>query len=762
VSDHRLLLPGNDGRLLRWLLVAILMLAYSAAFVILHRTAGDVAMALACVPMAAAGWLLGLGPCMLVALGVSVLSVLLFARAGENGLTLLLQYWPGALVTLMISLMAAALNRLFLYADRQTHDLRREIIERRWAENALRTARDELEQRVAARTADLLLREAALSAANASLQQEVAERKRAETALRASEERYKATVEVSEAFASLGQRLNAATTAQETAAIILDVADQLLGWDAGFLISYSPADDRISSILTMDVINGQRADAGYTLTNAPPTAIIRQTIEEGGQLIYATDAPPPPEALSRFGDESRDSATLMFVPIRNGTGPLGILSVQSYSPHAYRPEDLQTLQALADHCSGALERLHWANALQESEARYRSLFENSPISLWEADLSHVRARLDELRQTGVQDLAAYFGTHPEEVTACIKLTQVTDVNRSTLNIYGAATKEEFLRSLPQLIEPMWPAYQDLLLTAAAGQPKFQIETAHRTISGAQMRILLSWSMAPGDETTYRKVLVSILDITDRHLAAERLQASLAEKEVLLKEIHHRVKNNLQVISSLLNLQSRGITDAQAAEVLRDSHSRVKTMALVHEKLYQSHDLVRVDLSEYTRSLAAYLFRAYGVAHGSITLCVQAASDVQLSIDSAIPCGLILNEVLTNSLKYAFPALKACGDGGNGCVGPIGGSDSTAAGAPYEIRIEIGLVTDARGTAQTRLLIADNGVGLPAGLASRPAGSLGLQLVHALVEQIGGTIDVSSDRGTRFVILFPAQRGGENG
>ena len=149
------------------------------------------------------------------------------------------------------------------------------------------------------------------------------------------------------------------------------------------------------------------------------------------------------------------------------------------------------------------------------------------------------------------------------------------------------------------------------------------------------------------------VIGTVIDITDRKKNEEHIQESLREKEVLLKEVHHRVKNNMQVISSLLNLQASRIEDPAVKEALRDSQSRVRAMAIIHESLYQSDDMSEINLKPYLRKLAANLFRTYNTSSANITLKMD-AEDVFLDIDQAIPCGLVLNELLSNSLKYAFP------------------------------------------------------------------------------------------------------------
>ena len=224
----------------------------------------------------------------------------------------------------------------------------------------------------------------------------------------------------------------------------------------------------------------------------------------------------------------------------------------------------------------------------------------------------------------------------------------------------------------------------------------------------------------------RRIFTLILrDITERKREEEKIRASLREKEILLKEIHHRVKNNLQIISSLLNLQSAHIRDPRALEVFKEGQGRVRSMALIHEKLYHSADLARVDFSEYIRNLAAYLFRSYEVSAGAVSLNVR-AEGVLLPVDTAIPCGLIINELVSNSLKHAFP-------------GETGGS--------INIRLR------PAGAERLTLCVSDDGVGLPDGFDVRDTPSLGLQLVNTLARQLGGEVVVGDGAGSRFSITF---------
>jgi two-component sensor histidine kinase len=217
------------------------------------------------------------------------------------------------------------------------------------------------------------------------------------------------------------------------------------------------------------------------------------------------------------------------------------------------------------------------------------------------------------------------------------------------------------------------------------------------------------------------------DITERKQAEAQLQASLWEKEVLLKELHHRVRNNLQVISSLLYLQSLTAQDVDSAKMLHDSRNRVQSMALVHETLYGSQDLGRIPFGEYVHSLTASLIESYGTDSSAIEAKIH-VDGVMLSVDLAIPCGLIINELVSNALEHAFQ-----------------GRDSGV------IEVYFGASGDGRYTLRVR----DNGVGLPQGLDVENAETLGWRLVKMLVEQLDGTMQVDGDVGTELCITFPA-------
>ena len=219
----------------------------------------------------------------------------------------------------------------------------------------------------------------------------------------------------------------------------------------------------------------------------------------------------------------------------------------------------------------------------------------------------------------------------------------------------------------------------------------------------------------------------------RRQAEEHIKASLAEKVVLLKEIHHRVKNNLQIISSLLNLQSGYISDEHTLQMFKESQNRVRSMALIHEKLYGSSDLARIDFADYIRDLANYLFRTYSSSSRGIKLGID-VDDVLLDIDRAIPCGLIVNELVSNSLKHGFPS-----------------SEDRSKGEQSRNEICVELHSDNH--EKLTLIISDNGVGFPKDLNFQKTESLGLQLVNTLTDQLEGDIELDRRNGTAFKITF---------
>lgn len=237
---------------------------------------------------------------------------------------------------------------------------------------------------------------------------------------------------------------------------------------------------------------------------------------------------------------------------------------------------------------------------------------------------------------------------------------------------------------------------------------------------------LEVSLSPVKTQRGSFTLSAIRDISERKLIEDRVRASLHEKEILLKEVHHRVKNNLQVISSILNLQNERVTDERVKAILNDTRSRVKSIALVHERLYQSSDLVNIDFDEYVKVLVSDLFQSYGVDPERIKLTIE-AEPASFDVDRMVNCGLIVSELVSNSLKYAFPENRT-----------------------GEIKIQLKVSQDNI----VHLLVADNGIGANIEALSEKSKSLGLVLVRGLARELGGRFETENDKGMKAHITFP--------
>ncbi|HEX2279516.1 MAG TPA: MASE1 domain-containing protein [Candidatus Tectomicrobia bacterium] len=275
---------------------------------------------------------------------------------------------------------------------------------------------------------------------------------------------------------------------------------------------------------------------------------------------------------------------------------------------------------------------------------------------------------------------------------------------------------------------------DLLQRLSDGQTLHNYEARLRCQDGSVKDVLID-ANALWEDGRFVHTRCFTRDITERKRVEAQLQASLHEKEVLLKEIHHRVKNNLQIISSLLDLQAESVPDPQVRAVFTESQHHIQAMALLHESLYQSQNLAYLDAADYLRRLSQRLFEAYHPPDGRISLTL-ALETVALEPNRAISCGLLLNELLSNCLKHAFPH-----------------------GQAGEVHIALRACQE-----QVTLSVRDTGVGLPEGLDFRHTDSLGLQLVYLLTEQLGGTITLERTGGTTFTLILPfdpAQGRGEH-
>jgi two-component system, sensor histidine kinase PdtaS len=301
-------------------------------------------------------------------------------------------------------------------------------------------------------------------------------------------------------------------------------------------------------------------------------------------------------------------------------------------------------------------------------------------------------------------------------------------NRSAEILFGYSAGEVCGKKLKVLLPPGLIAFQRQPAGKLDGSPETggmlpeRRKMLGRRKDGTEFPATVLLSRIEFNGGTIRSLMLQ--DVTSHAFTEERLRAALREKEVLLEEVHHRVKNNLQVITSLLGLQARSIKDSATRIKFDESRYRIQAMAILHEILDESSSLAEIDFADYVQRLVAHLIRSYG-AIGRIRARLR-LDPLSCHRDVALPCGLIVNEVLSNALKYAFPG-----------------------GKPGEVQIELRREPSGR----VRLLIADNGIGLPNGCDWETSPTLGLRLVRTLARQIDANMQVTSGNGTAFSIDF---------
>ncbi|MDG4560420.1 MAG: DUF3369 domain-containing protein [Candidatus Competibacter sp.] len=343
------------------------------------------------------------------------------------------------------------------------------------------------------------------------------------------------------------------------------------------------------------------------------------------------------------------------------------------------------------------ERKQAEAKLRESEARFRRLAENAPDMIYRMSLPEGRYE--------------YVSPVCHQITGYVP--------------------EEFYQSphlIQQVIHPDWRAYlaeEWTELMAGRALPTYEYQIVHKS---GQIKWLRQRNVLVHDDQGHLLAIEGIVsDITEHKLLEEQIKTSLREKDALLKEIHHRVKNNLQLISSLLDLQAGYVEDPIVRDQLRESRNRVRSMALIHERLYQIPNLAQINLAEYAHDLVMHLISAYATPEREITARVAVTTgEPVLSVEIAVPCGLIINELVTNALKHAF-AIRRTG--------------------------EITLALDGA-DGQWTLRVRDNGIGFPPTVDFRHTPSLGLTIVTTLVKQLKGSIALHTQAGTEFVIAFP--------
>ncbi len=332
----------------------------------------------------------------------------------------------------------------------------------------------------------------------------------------------------------------------------------------------------------------------------------------------------------------------------------------------------------------------------------------------------VRSELEEVRA----ELTHTFDLTPDMICVAGQDGYFKRLNPAWTKVLGYSIVE--LLSTP-IMEFIHPDDRESTIREISKQTQGEsteyFENRYRHKDGTYRR--LAWQATPVDEKGL--LHAAARDITQQKEAEERIKASLQEKEVLLKEIHHRVKNNLAVISSLLNLQAEKFLDREVKGAFKDSQMRIRSMALVHEQLYQASDLSKIEFSHYIRTLVHQISSSSFLPAQDIPINVK-SMDIYLDINLAIPCALMINELVTNAVKYAFPGDRK-----------------------GKIDIQFSLINNVY-----TLTVEDDGVGLPEGFSIENSSSFGMELIRMLCHQLEGSMFIEPETGTRVIVSFPQQ------
>lgn len=420
--------------------------------------------------------------------------------------------------------------------------------------------------------------------------------------------------------------------------------------------------------------------------------------------VYVEDAATDPLVTDPLIRE-RGIRSMLGVPLRRNGTLVGVLHTDWLRVRPCREREVHLLEITAERCAVAIQNAQLyeearriAAALTDREAHLRQLS------------SAIEQTADAVLITDREGTIEYVNAAFEEISG---YTAAEAVGRKPSLLRSGQHRPEFFTTL-------WR-------TIVAGEP-FRAVFVNRHKSGALVYEQKTITPIRDPSGAITHFVSTAKDVTERRKAEEALRLSLQEKEALLKEVHHRVKNNLQVITSLLRLETNRSGEPAARAVLKDMQGRIQAMALLHETLYRSGIFAWVDLGAYLKQLATRAFRAVAGQPGSTQLDLDLAP-VRVDMDRAVSCGLLVNELISNCMKHAFPD-----------------------GRPGRIRVELKPIA---GGPQVRLSVSDTGVGLPADLEAKSGHSLGLQLASDLARQIGGRLEIEPGPGAVFAVTFAA-------
>lgn len=442
-----------------------------------------------------------------------------------------------------------------------------------------------------------------------------------------------------------------------------------------------------------------------------------KTIKER-KIRYNPDLENDPEM--ELTPDNTGTKCFISIPIFSNERVSGCINISSIKKEKFNEGELDLLSVISRQIGISINNADYIenikksnNALIRSEEKFRDTFDNAAVGIalvnMNGDLIRVNGKFcditgytqSELFNTRFQDI-----TYPDDVNQDIKY--IEQLRLGEIETYSS--EKRYLKKNGEIV---WG------------------------------KLTVSIQNTQGELPAYYIAIIE--DITDRKRYESRLKESVDEKEVLIKEIHHRVKNNLQIISSLIHLQSKRM-DSSSLLLFREMYDRIRVMALTHEQLYQSENLALINFEKFISSLIDNLIYSYSINSRDIEI-INNTSDINFGINIAIPCGLIVNELLTNSIKYAFP------EGKKGWIRID--IDSIAIGDDTQNRPETFDAEDLEEGVYYRIMVTDNGAGLPENFDIHKSESLGIQIVLDLVDQLNGTIGVSRRCGTAFEIMINA-------